>query len=167
MLQLTPTKGLFQYTQLPFGIAPAPSRFQRIIDSLIQDVPHVVGYLDDTLVTGKNEAEHQANLDTVLQRFEEYGIGLKKEKCAFSVPNVTCFGHGIDEKGLRPTDEKVRAVKETPAPTNVSELKAYLGLLSYYGRFLPSLSTVLAPLHSLLRHMTRSELSSQQQVAFD
>ena len=70
-------------------------------------------------------------------------------------PSVEYLGHRIDSNGLSPVPEKVRAVKEAPAPHSVSELKSYLGLLTYYSKFLPNLSSVLAPLYRLLRQSTR------------
>ena len=56
-------------------------------------------------------------------------------------PSVEFLGHLVDAQGLRPLPEKIRAVQEAPTLTNVTELKAYLGLISYYGKFLPNLST--------------------------
>ncbi len=105
-------------------------------------------YIDKILVTGKNEQEHFASLEEVLQRLEEAGLRLQKAKCRFMAPSVTYLGHQIDAEGLHPVEEKVKAVQEAPEPRNVPELKAYLGLLSYYSKFLihfdPNLEIVLA-----------------------
>ncbi|PIK54921.1 hypothetical protein BSL78_08204 [Apostichopus japonicus] len=94
-------------------------------------------------------------LDEVLSKLENAGLRLRKEKCSFMTPSVQYLGHVIDEKGLHPMPEKVKAIKEAPAPRNVTELKSYLGLLTYYGKFLPALSTTLAPLYDLLRKDTQ------------
>ena len=159
-------KGLFQYNRLPFGVASAPGIFQRTMDSLMQGLPGVVCYLDDILVTGKTNEEHRDNLEKVLQRLEEAGVRLKKEKCVFAVPEVIYLGYRIDAHGLHPVEDKVHAVMDAPSPQNVTELKAYLGLLNYYGRFLPSLSTVLAPLHRLLAKDTKWHWNREQEAAF-
>ena len=132
-------KGLFQYNRLPFGIASAPGIFQRVIDSLLQGIPGVVAYLDDILVTGPFDTEHLESLKEVLTRLEKTRLRLNRNKCQFLAPEVTYLGYRIDKEGLHPTDDKLRAVQAAPMPTNITELKSYLGLLMYYGRFLPHL----------------------------
>ena len=79
----------------------------------------------------------------------EAGLWLRKDKCVFLAPSVVYLGHRIDEQGLHPVAEKLQALQEAPRPTNVSELKSYLGLLTYYTKFLPNLSTELAPLYTV------------------
>ena len=143
-------KGLYHYTRLPFGISSAPAIFQRTIDSLLQGLNHVVVYLDDIVVTGSLDEGHIHNLEEVLSRLSNAGIHLKREKCSFFADQVEYLGHLIN-KGLHPTDAKVEAVQKAPAPSNVSELKSFLGLLNYYSKFLPNLSSVLSPLYSLLQ----------------
>ncbi|XP_036002862.1 uncharacterized protein K02A2.6-like [Fundulus heteroclitus] len=143
-------KGLFKYNRLAFGVASSPGIFQRTMDNLFQNLPHVAVYLDDILVTGSTEEEHVRNLDQVLRRLSEAGLRLKRSKCVFQAQSVTYLGHRISAQGLSPVEEKVRAIKEAPSPKNVAELRSFLGLVNYYGKFLPDLSTVLAPLYKLL-----------------
>ena len=113
-------KGLFQYTRLPFGISSAPAIFQRVMEGLLQGIPHVSVYLDDILITGKNDVEHLATLEAVLTRFEEAGLRLKRSKCVFMAPSVEYLGHRIDAEGLHPTESKVKAIKNAPVPKNVT-----------------------------------------------
>ena len=148
-------KGLFRYTRLPYCLSVAPSFFQRTLECLLAGIPHVCIFLDDILVTGKTQSEYVANLRLVLKRLDEAGLKLNNEKCQFFNASVVYLGHKIDRDGLHPTDEKVRAIQDAPHPTNVKELRAWLGLLNYYGRFLCNLSTTLAPLHVLLRKETK------------
>ena len=116
------------------------------MESLLQGIPRVSIYLDDILVTGTSEADHLDALDQVLTRLEDAGLRLKQSKCAFLLPSVDYLGHKISEKGLQPTEEKVRAIKEAPPPTNVSQLRSFLGSINYYTKFLPNLANTLAPL---------------------
>ena len=160
-------RGLFQYTRLPFGISSSPSIFQRIMDNLIQGLKSTCAYQDDILITGKNDREHLTNLEATLQRLSDAGVRLKREKCTFMAPEVTYLGFKIDSHGLHPMQDKLEAIIKAPAPTNVSELKSYLGLLNYYGRFLPNLSTELAPLHQLLQKNAKFRWNSLQQQAFE
>ena len=128
-------KGLFKYNRLPFGVTTAPSIFQRVMEHLLQDLNFVTVYLDGILVTGKTTAEHLANLDEVLSRLEKAGMRLKQTKCKFLLPEVEYLGHKITKDGLKPSDSKLEAISKAPVPKNVSELKAFLGLVNYYGKF--------------------------------
>ena len=88
---------------------------------------------------GTTKEEHIKSLDTVLSRLEDAGLRLKKQKCSFMLDSVEYLGHRISAEGLRPTKEKVRAVIDAPPPQDVSQLRAFLGLVNYYGKFLPQL----------------------------
>lgn len=159
-------QGLFRYKRLPFGVASAPGIFQRVMESVLNGIPGVTVYLDDILVTGPTEEEHLSALEKVLGRMSEAGLRLRRDKCVFLAPSVVYLGHRIDAQGLHPVTEKVKAVQEAPTPKNVTELQSYLGLLSYYSRFLPSLSTRLAPLYQLLKHDEPWSWKSAQEKAF-
>ena len=159
-------KGLFTYHRLPFGVSSAPGIFQRIIESVLQGIPHVLVYLDDILVTGQNTEEHLKNLEEVLSRLQQAGLRLKSSKCVFMSPSVEYLGYHIDKDGLHPSEKKVKAVKDAPTPRNITEFKAYLGLLTYYGKFLPILATTLAPLYSLLHKDATWCWNSQHKEAF-
>ena len=143
-------RGLFRYNRLPYGISSAPAIFQRTMENILQDIPGVAVYLDDIILAGATKAKHLETLDLVLDRLEEAGLRLKREKCTFLTDEVVYLGHKIDQHGLHPIEDKVEAIQKARAPENVLELQAFLGLLNYYGRFLANLSTVLAPLHKLL-----------------
>ena len=159
-------KGLFEYTRLPFGVASAPALFQRTMENLLQGLKHVCVYLDDILVTDSSEREHLDNLAEVLKRLESVGMRLKRSKCEFMLPSVEYLGHKISDKGLQPTEGKIKAIVEAPAPQNVSQLKAFLGMLNYYAKFLPNISSRLAPLYKLLQKAVVWSWGAKQQRAF-
>jgi len=144
--------GLYRYTRLPFGIASAPAIFQRCMDAILQGIPSVICYLDDLLITGTSDQEHLQHLQQVLTRLTEQGIKLKKEKCSFLQNSVEYLGFLIDAKGVHTATAKVDAIQNAPEPKNVSELRSFLGLLNYYGKFVSNLSALLYPLHNLLQH---------------
>ena len=120
------------------------------MDMLLQGMDGVICYLDDILITGKTEAEHLSNLRQVLQKFKDHGVRARKEKCAFMKTSVQYLGHVIDGDGLHATDAKLEAIVDAPAPRNVAELRSFLGMLNYYGRFIPNLSSLIHPLNKLL-----------------
>ncbi|VDI75773.1 Hypothetical predicted protein [Mytilus galloprovincialis] len=122
------------------------------MENLLQGIPRVVVRVDDILITGSSKSEHLNNLETVLLgKIQEAGMRLNKDKCVFLAHEVVYLGHRIDQYGIYPVESKVKAITEAPEPKNVTELKSYLGMLNYYNRFLPDLSSKLAPLHELLK----------------
>ena len=125
------------------------------MEQLLHGIPGVVVYIDDILVSNPTEEEHLSSLEEVLSRLQSANLRAKKSKCQFLVPSVPYLGYKIDGDGLHPLPEKVKAIQDALTPQNVAELKSYLGLLTYYGKFLPNLSTHLAPLYQLLRRNTK------------
>ena len=159
-------KGLFQYNRLPYGIWSAPGIFQRNMGNLLRNIPHVIFRVDDILVSGACDEDHLKNLEEVLKRLASAGLRLRKDKCVFMEPQVTYLGHKVSKEGIQPLQDKVDAITNALAPTNVSELRSYLGMINYYQKFLPNLSSVLAPLHGLLRNETCWHWGKEQMHAF-
>ena len=159
-------RGLFQYTTLPFGISSAPAIFQRTMEMVLSGTQSTAVYFDDILITGESQEQHEANLREVLSRLAKANLTLKKEKCQLFQKETVFLGHSIDSTGLHPMQEKVKAIQEAPAPRNVAELRSFLGLLNHYGRYLPNLSSVLAPLHKLLVKYSKWQWGKDQQISF-
>ena len=159
-------RGLFAYNRLSYGITSAPGNFQRAMEGLLKGLPGVFCYLDDVLISASDENQHSKRLRQVLTIMQDVGLRLRIEKCFIGVKKVSYLGYLIDKDGLHPTDEKIEAIKNAPVPTNVSQLKAYLGLLSFYRRFLPSSASTLEPLHALLRNKTPWRCCKIEENAF-
>ena len=143
-------QGLFQYTRLPYGISSAPGIFQRVMENILRGIPGVTVYIDDILITGPDDKRHLNSLKEVLSRLDKVGLRAKESKCKFMASSVTYLGYQIDRDGLHLMAGKVQAVNEAPSPRNTTELKSYLGLLTYYSKFIPNMSTTLAPVNRLL-----------------
>ena len=103
-----------------------------MLESVLRGIPGVDNYLDDILVIGATEAENAERLEEVLQRLEDAGFRLRKDKNTFMETSVTYLGHVIDDQGVHPDAEKGKAIKEAPAPCNLQELRSFLGLINYY-----------------------------------
>ena len=165
-LTINTHKVLYRYLRLPFGVASAPSLFQKSMEQILQGIEGVVVYLDDLQVTGTTMEEHLQRLDRVLQRLEKFGLRLQVSKCKFAQEKVEYLGHAVDKEGLRSLPDKVKAITDARSPTNVTELRAFLGIIQYYARFLPNLSTELSPLHALLKEQTPWCWTTECQTAF-
>ncbi|XP_057202332.1 uncharacterized protein K02A2.6 [Triplophysa rosa] len=165
-LTINTHKGLYRYNRLVFGIASAPALWQRAMEQVLQGCPGTQCYLDDIIVTGKNDCNHLENLTRVLQRLEEYGLRARRDKCEFFKSTITYCGHEIDAKGLHKCHDKLKAVAEAPQPKDISQLRSFLGFVNYYNRFLPNLANVLHPLHALLRTGKKWMWTKQCERAF-
>ena len=104
-------KGLFRYNRMPFGISSASAIFQRCMENLLQGLNGVCVYFDDILITGSTLEEHLQNLDNVLTKIEKAGLKLNRSKCLFLMSKIEYLGHVIDEHGLHPTEDKIKAIK--------------------------------------------------------
>ncbi|KAM7312980.1 uncharacterized protein ISCGN_002903 [Ixodes scapularis] len=166
-LTLNTHKGLFAVNRLPFGVSSAPAIFQRIMDTMLEDLKGVSCYLDDVLITGRTPEEHLANLEAVLKRLSERGVRVKKEKCAFFQKELRYLGHVISAAGVSTTPEKIEALLKVAAPSSKQQLQSFLGMVNYYGKFVPRLSTLASPLYRLLRQDQRWCWDKACQAAFE
>ena len=121
------------------------------MDQILQGIEGVCCYLDDILISAPSEQSHSKILSEVLKRLGRYDVRVKSQKCEWGKHSVEYLGHVVDAEGIHPTTEKLEAISEAPSPTNVTELRSFLRLLNYYGKFIPNASTVLHPLNELLR----------------
>ena len=108
---------------MPFGIASAPEHFQRQMESILIGQEVVLCHMDDVLVFGKTEEEHDTRLQQVLDRIQKAGITLNKEKCEFNRAILTFLGHRIDSQGVSCDPQKISAIREFARPTNRTELR--------------------------------------------
>ena len=142
-------RGLLRYTRLPFGVSPAVGVFQRRMESMLQGIPGTACFIDDLIITGENDDLHLTSLEQVLRKLYDCGLRWKLENCRFLQDSVDYLGHRIDANCLHPQETKVAAITRATAPTNVTQLRSYLGMINYYAKFLPNLASILAPLHLL------------------
>ncbi|XP_063371511.1 uncharacterized protein K02A2.6-like [Cydia amplana] len=160
-------KGLFMYNRLIYGLASSPGIFQRKLEQLFADMPRVGVFLDDLIITGVDDRSHIDTLHEVFERLRKYGLRVKKDKCTFFADSVTYLGFVISKQGVHTCPEKIEAIKQVPVPNNVAELRSFLGLVMYYAKFVPNISTILAPLYALLRKDVKYEWSDTCMGAFN
>ncbi|XP_061727739.1 uncharacterized protein K02A2.6-like [Cydia pomonella] len=160
-------RGLFKYTRLIFGLSSAPAIFQRAMDELLAGMEGVLCLLDDVLVTGRDDQEHVARLVSVLQRLQDAGLTLQKEKCEFFKSEVSYLGYVINKDGLKKSADKVKAIVNAPVPDSVNQLQSFLGLVNYYRNFVPSASSILSPLYDLLKKGVKWTWTTVHEEAFN
>ena len=158
--------GYFQFKKLPFGVSFAPAIFQKAMDQILSGIPKTAAYIDDILVAGTSQEEHLKLLKEVLERLKQANVRIKKSKCKFMQAEVTYLGYRIDQDGIHPTEEHVLAIKQMPAPSNVKELRSFLGAINYYSRFLPNLQSLCTPLHQLTKNAKRWVWSKESDRVF-
>ena len=142
--------GRYRYRRLPMGINVAPEIFQRKMVDLLKGLPGAICYLDDILVFGLSDKEHDDNLNGVLERIQASGLKLNKEKCIFGQPQINFLGHLLSGDGIRIDPEKVKAIQALRPPSNIKELRRMLGMVNYLTKFLPHVQATLQPLNLLL-----------------
>ena len=145
--------GLYEFSVMPFGLVNAPSTFQRLMESVLAGLSgeKCIVYIDDILVPGATWPEHLQNLRQVFERLRSANLKLKSKKCRLAECEAEYLGYVISEDGLSTDPEKIRAVREFPVPHDVRTLRSFLGLASYYRRFVPNFSVVARPLHALTK----------------
>ena len=158
--------GRFCFNKLPFGICSAPEVFQNRMSKVLQGLEGVVCQIDDILVYGKDAEDHDVCLQAVLKHLQEAKVTLNTEKCVFNQDSVKFLGHVVDKNGIAADPEKVRAIVEMKEPTCVADLRRFLGMVNYLGKFSPHLTDIAQPLHELLSKKTAWYWGENQRKAF-
>ena len=151
------SQGLYEFCVMPFGLTNAPAVFQRLMQRLLTGLnpaagpDFVVVYIDDILVFSSTLEEHLCHLRAVIKRISEAGLKLKPSKCRFVRSEVEYLGHLITPEGLKPNSKLVEAIQEFPRPSDVSGVRRFIGLASYYRRFIRDFARIAEPLRELTR----------------
>ncbi|KAL6416740.1 hypothetical protein ACFW04_013184 [Cataglyphis niger] len=163
-----PGRGLYQFKVMPFGLHSAPATFQRLLDKIISPAlePNVFVYLDDIIIISKTFDDHLRLLTEVFRRLRDARLRLNPEKCKFCVNQLKYLGHVVDRKGIRTDPEKVSAVENWPEPRTVKQIRQFLGMASWYRRFIANFSTIAAPLTSLTRKNAKWKWGAEETTAF-
>lgn len=161
--------GLFEWNVLPFGLTNAPATFQRTLDLVLAGAKWqcCLVYLDDILVFSKDFDTHMKDLDLVLGRLQQHGLLVKPQKCTLCTKEIKYLGHLISGKGVRPDPAKVAALRDMPAPSNVTQLQSFLGFANYYRLFVKNFAREASPLYALCRKDVRWAWGRRAQEAFE
>ena len=142
---------------MPFGLHNSPATFQRLIDRILgADLePYCFAYLDDIVICTDSFETHLEVLGKVLDRLFSAGLSLRKDKCHFCRPELKYLGYVVDRNGLHVDPDKVSAILNIPVPSSVTDVRRFVGMASWYRRFIPNFSSVTSPLNALTKKNAR------------
>ena len=162
-------RGLFEFLKMPFGLATAPSWFQRIMDTVLEGLIGKIClvYLDDIVVFSPNEEDHLKHLQLVFDRLRSAGLRLKPTKCHIGLKQIKLLGHVVSADGISSDPEKVKAIQLLPTPTNIKQVRCFLGMTGYYRDLIPRYADIAEPLVNLTRKHVRFQWQAQQEEAFN
>jgi ribosomal protein S27AE len=158
--------GLFRYKRLMFGISSAPELFQHIIQQVLVGCEGCENISDDLIIHGKDDEDHDKHLIGVIEKLMEKGLTINLSKCLIRLPEVEFFGHNLSGRGIAPTQDRVKAVAEARKPNSVAEVRSFMGLVNFSGRFIQNLATLAEPLRKLTRQGETFRWGREQDVAF-
>ena len=167
--------GLYECTRLPFGLRNGGASFQRLMDVALGGLKWTacLVYLDNLTVIGKDFAEHQKRLEAVLLALEKAKLTLNAKKCVFAANEISCLGHRISATGAVPNPNGVRAISEFPSPNDqpvakrVKALRSFLGMVSFFRRYIHHFSETAVPLYNLLKKKVSWKWGAEQQASFE
>ena len=143
--------GFYECERMPFGLTNAPAIFQRLMETCLGDLNlHCcIIYLDDIVIFSKDLASHLERLEAVFWKLEEADLNVKPSKCELFWRQLVYLGYVISSEGVATDESKIEAIKNWPTPTNITEVRSFLGFMGYYHRFIPKFMQVAHPLHEL------------------
>lgn len=161
--------GHFEYNRMPFGLVNAPSVFQTLMNKLVKQLNpgEVTAYLDDIVIPSPDVATGISRLQNFLELLKVHGLTLRLDKCKFLSEEIPYLGHIVNKNGIRPGDEKLSAIKNFKTPTNVTEVRRFLGLTGFFRKFIENYSIITKPLTLLLKKNEKYKWSKSQQESFE
>ena len=152
--------------RLVFGAKASQDMFDETIFKIFGNIPRCMNQRDDILIGGATQEEHDQTLRTVLHRAKDFGITFNKEKCDVGKNHIEFYGYKFTDEGLKPTEEKVVAVRQSGRPTSKEEVKPFLGMVGYLSKFIPNYLSLTAPLREVTRKEVKFRWRKEQEKAF-
>ena len=161
--------GSFKKQRMLMGLWGSPNTFHSLMEHMLVELTwnNTVLYLDDCIIFSKTPEGHIKRLQQVFQRFREANLKNNPTKCAFFQTKVQFLGHVISKNGLEADPEKVKAVQNFPLPQNQTDVKSFLGLCSYYRRYIKNFAMIARPLHKASETKSSFIWTKETQEAFE
>ncbi|GBM06797.1 Retrovirus-related Pol polyprotein from transposon 297 [Araneus ventricosus] len=165
----TTGQGLWQFKVMPFGLCNTPATFERLMETVLRGLSSeaCLVYLDDIIIVGRTFEEHLNNLRKVFQRLQKANLKLNPKKCRFFQREVAYLGHVISAEGVKTDPEKIKAVVDWPRRDKIHDLRSFLGLCTYYRRFVKIFSTIARPPHKLTEAKSNFNWTDECEKSFN
>ena len=161
-------RGLFEFNVMPFGLTNAPAIFQELMNRVLEGLTNFsVAYLDDILIYSETLTDHLRHIQSVFDRLREHNLRLKLKKCSFLKKGTNYLGFVINENGIQPEHNKVNVIRSLSPPTSVRDVRSFIGMCSYYRRFIPKFSQIAEPIIVLTGKYAKFKWGPECQIAFD
>lgn len=167
--------GLFEFPRMTFGLCNAAQTYQRFMDNVVlKGIEHITDgktdidggassqlfcYIDDILIASEDQSEHKKHLEMVFKRFEEFGLTINLAKCSFAQTQIEFLGYHVSSVGIRPLDDKVKAISDFPRPETVEQMRRFLGMINFYRLHLPNAVKHQAELNKFLLNAKKKDKS--------
>ena len=159
--------GHYEWTVLPMGLTISPPLFQKEMNYTLQCIPGVYVYIDDILIATANWDQHLTALRAVFKALTREGYLLKKVKCSFAMHEITFLGHQLTREGIRPCQDKIKAVQRIEIPRTLKQIRSFLGLASYYRKFIENFARIAEPITQLLSKDVPYQWTEERNNAFE
>ena len=160
--------GLYEFNVMPFGLVNAPSVFQRLKSTVLKDMSHFsLAYLDDVLIFSPTFDVHLRHIGLVFGHLKEHNLKMKISKCKFAQKQTQYLGFIVDGQGIGPDPEKVMVIRAMLPLENVREVRSFIGMCSFYRRFIANFSEIAIPIIKLTNKFVKFEWTKEFQIAFD
>jgi len=162
--------GHYKFLKMPFGLSTSPAYFQKYVNAVFHELTTkkiVAVYMDDVIIPSTNIRDGLSHLKLVLETAAKHGLSFNWKKCQLLKSRVNYLGYVIENGEITPSEEKTKAVKHFPTPTNVRALQGFLGLTGYFRKFIPRYAYMAGPLSDLLKDGTKFVFGKEQKHAFN
>ena len=158
--------GKYEYVKLPFRLAQVPAYFQELMRGLLKDFPFAIAYLDDIIIFSKTPQEHLSHICMVFEKLKSANLSMKKSKCNFFSKEIQYLGHILSTTGIQPLPSKTHAIQHMNPPTTPKQVRAFLGLVGYYRKFIKGFAKIAKLLTLLTRQQVKCDWTPEHQEAF-
>ena len=158
--------GKYEYVKVPFGLAQAPVYFQELMTGVLKDLPFAMAYLDDIIISNSTPEEHLQHIKTVFEKLCHAKLSMKLSKCHFFAKEIQYLGHILGMEGIKPVPAKTEAIKAMHPLVNPKQVRAFLGLVGYYRKFIKNFAKIAKPLTMLTRMDVKFKWKETHHCAF-
>ena len=158
--------GKYEYVKVPFGLAQVPAYFQELMTGVLKDLPFVMAYLDDIIIYSCTPEEHLKHIKTVFEKLRHAKLPMKLSRCHFFAKEIQYLGHILGVEGIKPVPAKTEAIKATHPPVNPKQVRAFLGPVGYYRKFIRNFAKIAKPLTMLTRMDVKFEWKETHHSTF-